>query len=118
MGTQDPKQIIESGFDRVAKDYSSLEGDIRWPRMKWLGKLLNLLGPCSRVLDIGCGSGDPADVEISKNHSVTGIDISGAQLNLARENIPGGCFLLPEDRRPLLYHAPLPVPLRSCGGTT
>ena len=57
MGTQDPKQIVESGYDRVAKDYARLEGDIRWPRMRWLWKLLKLSGPCSHVLDIGCGSG-------------------------------------------------------------
>ncbi len=93
MGTRDPKQIVEVGYDRVAKDYANLEGDIRWPRMRWLRKLLNLLEPCSRVLDIGCGSGDPADVEISKNHNVTGIDISKAQLSMARKNVPEGCFI-------------------------
>ena len=80
MGTQDAKQIVESGYDRVAKDYANLEGDIRWPRMRWL-------------LDIGCGSGDPADVGIYRSHNVTGIDISQAQLSLARKNVPEGCFI-------------------------
>lgn len=26
---------------------------------------------------MGCGSGDPADIEIAKKYKVTGVDISG-----------------------------------------
>jgi cyclopropane fatty-acyl-phospholipid synthase-like methyltransferase len=54
---------------------------------------LDRLEPGSSVLDLGCGSGKPADVEISKEHQVTGVDISQAQINLARQNVPTGHFL-------------------------
>jgi len=92
-GSNDPKRVVERGYDRVAHEYARLEGESEWPRMQWLRKLLNRLEPGSSVLDLGCGSGDPADVEISKEHKVTGIDISQTQINLARQNVPTGHFL-------------------------
>jgi ubiquinone/menaquinone biosynthesis C-methylase UbiE len=61
--------------------------------MRWLRKLLDSLEPSSSVLDLGCGSGDPADVEISKEHKITGVDISQTQINLARQKVPTGHFL-------------------------
>ena len=61
--------------------------------MRWVRKLLDHLERGSSVLDLGCGSGDPADVEISKEHRVTGVDVSLAQVKLARQNIPSGDFL-------------------------
>lgn len=36
----------------------------------WLNKVLKHLKPGSSVLDLGCGSGDPADIEISKKKQV------------------------------------------------
>jgi cyclopropane fatty-acyl-phospholipid synthase-like methyltransferase len=92
-GPTDPKRVIEQGYDQVAHEYARLEGELEWPRMRWLRKLLNGLEPGSSVLDLGCGSGDPADVEISREHQVTGVDISQTQLNLAQQNVPAGCFI-------------------------
>ncbi|MCP4598421.1 class I SAM-dependent methyltransferase [Neptuniibacter sp.] len=89
----DPRRLVERGYDHVAHDYACLEGGAKWPRMRWLKKVLDSLGPGSSVLDLGCGSGDPADIEISKEHTVTGVDISQAQINLARQNVPSGCFM-------------------------
>ena len=88
-----PKQVVERGYDRVAHDYARLEGETEWPRMRWLKKVLNQLSSGSSVLDLGCGSGVPADIEISKEHQVTGVDISQTQINLARQNVPAGNFL-------------------------
>lgn len=88
-----PKRVVEQGYDQVAHDYARLEGETEWPRMRWLRKVMNQLEPGSSVLDLGCGSGVPADIEISKEHRVTGIDISLAQISLARQNIPRGTFI-------------------------
>jgi len=55
--------------------------------------MLDLLPPGSYVLDLGCVSGDPADIEISKKHKVTGVDISQAQIDLARQKVPDGHFI-------------------------
>jgi ubiquinone/menaquinone biosynthesis C-methylase UbiE len=89
-----PQKIVARGYDRVAAEYARLEGDAEWPRMRWLGKLLQQLDPGSAVLDLGCGSGVPADIEIAAwGHRVTGVDISREQIARARENVPAGCFI-------------------------
>ncbi len=88
-----PQTLLEEGYDQVAEAYSRLEGDAEWPRMKWLEKVLAGLDPGSAVLDLGCGSGDPADIEISKLHQITGVDISSVQVDMARRNVPQGKFI-------------------------
>ena len=88
-----PKKVVEQGYDQIACDYARLEGEIKWPRMRWIEKLLNHLEPNSSVLDLGCGSGDPADIEIAKKHKVTGVDISQTQIDLARQKVPNGHFI-------------------------
>jgi ubiquinone/menaquinone biosynthesis C-methylase UbiE len=92
-GPVNPKKIVEQGYDQVAYDYASLEGKTKWPRMLWLKKLLSRLEPGSSILDLGCGSGDPADIEIAKKHKVTGVDISQAQISLALQKVPSGHFI-------------------------
>lgn len=89
----DPKRLVEQGYDQVARDYARLEGGMEWPRMRWLRKMLNRLEPGATVLDLGCGSGDPADVEIARWHQVTGVDISQVQIDLARQIVPAGNFI-------------------------
>ncbi len=89
----DAKRVVEQGYDRVAQDYARLEGVTDWPRMRWLTKVLNRLQPGASVLDLGCGSGVPADIEVAKQHQITGVDISQTQIALARQNAPTGTFL-------------------------
>lgn len=91
--SQEYKKMVESGYDEVAHEYAKLEGEVEWPRMKWLRKLLQRLEPGASVLDLGCGSGDPADIEIARDHHVTGVDISHTQIELARQNVPQGTFI-------------------------
>ncbi len=94
MSTEnDPKKLVEQGYDQVAEKYANLERAGEWPRMRWLQKILDRLEPGSRVLDLGCGSGDPADIAVAKQHQITGVDISGAQIERARKNVPGGRFI-------------------------
>jgi ubiquinone/menaquinone biosynthesis C-methylase UbiE len=88
-----PKRVVEQGYDQVAREYARLEDAAGWPRMRWLQKLLDRLQPGASVLDLGCGSGEPADVEIAKAHRVTGVDISETQITLARQNVPTGTFI-------------------------
>ncbi len=90
---KNPKQLVTQGYDQVAQTYARLEQETEWPRMRWLNKLLKQLPPGSTVLDLGCGSGVPADAEIAQTHQVTGVDISPVQIELARQNIPSGQFM-------------------------
>ena len=89
----EPLQIVAQGYDQVADKYARLEAGAEWPRMRWLRKVLDNLEAGSAVLDLGCGSGDPADIEIAKIHHITGVDISQTQINLARQNVPSGTFI-------------------------
>lgn len=61
--------------------------------MQWLQKLLARLPDESSVLDIGCGSGLPADSLIAAKHTITGVDVSATQVALARSNVPTGRFV-------------------------
>ena len=90
MATEaDPRKIVESGYDAVAGRYAQLEPEEHeWPRMRWLRELLARVEPGERVLDVGCGNGIPATREIALAHQAVGVDISAAQIERARENVP------------------------------
>ncbi|MGH2961070.1 MAG: class I SAM-dependent methyltransferase [Solirubrobacterales bacterium] len=84
------REIVESGYDAVADEYAALEDEhAAWPRMEWLGRLLSLVPAGASVLDAGCGSGVPATRAIARRHRATGIDVSAAQIERARRNVPG-----------------------------
>ncbi len=52
----------------------------------------NLFNESSSILDIGCGPGLNAAVFSGKKMRVTGVDISGEMVKLARKNCPEGSF--------------------------
>jgi SAM-dependent methyltransferase len=91
--TFDSKQLVADGYNQVADAYAQMERAAPWPRMRWLEKLMNLLPQGAAVLDLGCGSGDPADIILARQHQVTGVDISEAQIRKARQNVPDGTFI-------------------------
>ena len=87
------KKVVELGYDKVVQEYNDLEGELEWPRMRWLAKVLDKLAPNDHILDLGSGSGDPTAIEIVKEHQVTGVDISEEQIKLAKQNVPEGNFI-------------------------
>ena len=87
------RRVVGPGYDRAAAEYAKLEGETPWPRIEWLRKLLARLSADSSLLDIGCGSGEPADTEIARNHKITGVDVSQSQIELAQANVPSGQFM-------------------------
>lgn len=88
--SRDPrKQLVESGYDRIAERYLAWAGGITDPgRARMLELLLERLPPSGDVLDLGCGAGVPSTVRLAERHRVTGVDISQVQLRLARERLP------------------------------
>jgi cyclopropane fatty-acyl-phospholipid synthase-like methyltransferase len=91
---RDIRALVEAGYDAVADRYADLERPGReWPRLRWLGKLLQSLPPGARVLDVGCGNGVPATQTIAERFDATGIDISAAQIARARRNVPAATFI-------------------------
>jgi cyclopropane fatty-acyl-phospholipid synthase-like methyltransferase len=92
-GSSEVKRVVETGYDQVAHIYARLEDEEEWPRLRWLDKLLERLPAGSSRLDLGCGSGDPADIVIAQVHTITGVDISQEQIARARQNVPSGHFM-------------------------
>ncbi len=56
--------------------------DINPPRLAWINQLASLTG--KRVLDVGCGGGVLTEAMAQKSKSVTGIDLAGKPLAVAR----------------------------------
>lgn len=55
--------------------------------------LVDALEPGSRVLDVGCGTGLPTARQLSDaGFEVTGVDLSGEMVRLAREYVPEAAF--------------------------
>jgi ubiquinone/menaquinone biosynthesis C-methylase UbiE len=91
MGSMDDprKQVVASGYDRMAEHYlewsRSIEGD---PRHSMVARLSAALEPGARVLELGCGAGVPSTRELARTFAVVGVDISSAQVELARQQVP------------------------------
>lgn len=94
MSQPDPKRVVASGYDQVAERYlqwsGSLHGDIR---ARYLDILRDETPVGSKVLDLGCGSGDLASKLIASDYDVTGVDISQRQIELARDAVPNATFM-------------------------
>lgn len=78
-----------SSYDKIAGDYLANRANLK--SGKYVQQLLKYLPKNSRVLDLGCGPAVPIDnILLKAGHCVTGIDISGEQVKLARKNCPEG----------------------------
>lgn len=87
--------LVRDGYDSVAAAYAryvATPGER--PRDGWLERLLELLPAGATVLELGAGSGVPtATVVVGRGHRYLGIDISGEQLNIARQHVPAATFV-------------------------
>src|SRR5207253_2322755 len=57
------------------------------------GLLLQRLPPGAHILDLCCGTGQPAKQLLDRGFRVTGIDQSARMLEYARTNAPSGQFI-------------------------
>ena len=83
----DPRTIVASGYDAIAAAYARLVADMS-PRVrdKYLGVVRDRVPRGARVLELGCGAGDP--MALAGRYDVAAVDISRKQLALARTNAP------------------------------
>lgn len=111
LGDEDVAEIVRAGYDAIAERYAVYAAtDASHPRHAWVARLLDRLGPNSRVLELGCGPGVPTAARlVEAGHDVVGVDISGAQIELARRQVPLGRFIradvLDIDPEPASYDA-------------
>ena len=92
--TDPHRELVERGYDRVAEKYLATK-DPRDPLvLSALEDLSGDLRPGAPVLDLGCGAGVPATRLLAdRGFGVTGVDLSGRQLDLARKLVPDATFL-------------------------
>jgi len=83
----EPFETVRTGYDRIAERYQvwSHAGPVR---LHWVQHLLAELSPNSLVVDLGCGSGEPATRLLAEHHRVVGVDGSAVQLRLVRQSAP------------------------------
>lgn len=91
------KNIIDI-YKRHAKAWVSLRGNVLYEK-QWLEDLLSLIPQNSKILDLGCGSGQPiAEYLIKKGHHIVGVDSSDVMLDMAKQNFPEQTWLLHDIR--------------------
>jgi cyclopropane fatty-acyl-phospholipid synthase-like methyltransferase len=87
-------RLIEAGYDQIADRFfewsARIEGD---QRARWRQELTNRLADGARVLELGCGAGVPDTQLLADRFRVTGVDISGEQVQRARANVPNATFI-------------------------
>ena len=91
----DPRiQVVGDGYDAIAERYlewtKRIQGD---PKLQYVDELSRRLRPGARVLELGCGSGEPCTRLLAERFDVTGIDVSEEQIRRARANVPAARFI-------------------------
>jgi ubiquinone/menaquinone biosynthesis C-methylase UbiE len=86
-------RTVQAGYDALAPAFAAwaarIEGD---PWDRFLDELASLLEDGAHILDLGCGAGRVAQ-RLDDRFEVTGVDVSGEHLRLARLNAPAATFL-------------------------
>jgi cyclopropane fatty-acyl-phospholipid synthase-like methyltransferase len=60
----------------------------------YLDAALSAMPAASRILDLGCGAGEPiARYFVEKGHQVTGVDLAGPMIELCRRRMPEMTFI-------------------------
>lgn len=77
-------------YERKAAAYDAARSRALF-EARWLARFTAGLPPGGRVLDVGCGAGEPiARWFIAEGFAVTGVDFSHAMLEIVRARWPGG----------------------------
>jgi ubiquinone/menaquinone biosynthesis C-methylase UbiE len=90
----DPKAIVARGYDKVAPRYFELvEHEPAGLRQHYAHMLMGTFPKGATLLELGCGSGIPATELLARHFRVTGVDLSGRQIESARTQVPNATFL-------------------------
>lgn len=92
--SEEHRPIVERGYDRIAEQYLATKDPEDPLALAALEDLARNIPPGAAVLDLGCGAGVPVTRWlVEKGFSVTGVDFSERQLDLARRLVPGAAFI-------------------------
>ena len=90
----DPSQLVASGYDAMGDRYTALALEDESPRREFTQFMMEALAPGSRVVDLGCGAGEPTALTLSERFNVVGVDISSGQIARARAAVTAASFVL------------------------
>jgi cyclopropane fatty-acyl-phospholipid synthase-like methyltransferase len=80
-------------YDRIAARFAGSRKP--WLEQRYLPALIGDLGPGERVLDLGCGAGQPITGSLAAARlRVIGVDSSLEMLRLARRDVPAASLVL------------------------
>ena len=89
------KLLVARGYDRIAEGFQRRAESKEFGRKRaYLTELIAGLPDGARVLDLGCGAGDPVLRDLDGRMCVVGVDIARGQLALARRVAPRAGLLL------------------------
>lgn len=81
-------------YDSIASQWDAVRTRLAPAEARLMALLCEGLPPGSRVLDLGCGTGRPIAEELARRGlQVTGVDQSANMLALARQRLPGHCWV-------------------------
>ena len=86
----DPRDVVESGYDAIAERYADAIRAGRGPETyfrTFLARVLERIPEGGTVLDLGCGAG-LVTADLTRHARVVAVDRSAGQLGLARRNAP------------------------------
>jgi len=81
------KDAVRSGYDDLAEIYAGNRNPDA-DELTILDRFLGSLPPSARILDAGCGQGEPILRTLTTDREAVGLDLSRRQLQLAREAVP------------------------------
>jgi SAM-dependent methyltransferase len=85
-------------YERHASDFDRERARSLFER-PWLDRFLSLVPPGGRLLDLGCGTGEPlARYGIEHGYAVSGVDSSPAMIALARSRFPDSAWIVADMR--------------------
>lgn len=90
--TEDDRAAVREGYDRLGEAYLSrrpTDGE----DVAFLDHFTERLDDGARVLDAGCGPGEPVTRLLAERFDVVGVDFSREQLRLARRRVPDAEFV-------------------------
>ena len=86
--TDDPKRIVADGYNVIAPRYLAWSDlDPSTQRMRYLGRLLELLAPADEVLELGCGTGRVLIPTARAGIEIVGLDASPQMLAVCRSRL-------------------------------
>jgi SAM-dependent methyltransferase len=86
-------------YERHARTWDCERGRSLMERA-WLDRFRGVAGDAARVLDIGCGAGEPmAAYLIECGHAITGVDSSSSLIELSASRFPAHTWIVGDMRR-------------------